>query len=108
MNGDDTRHWIPQTEGESTFFLGVNFNKRSIVLDLKNEAGQKNLRELFSDTDVVLQGYKKSTAHKLKVNYDTLREINPRNVYCEISGDGRKGPRGKYPGYQVTVQVFSG
>lgn len=108
MNGDDTRHWIPQTEGESTFFLGVNFNKRSIVLDLKNEAGQKILRELVSDSDVVLQGYKKSTAHKLKVDYDTLREINPRIVYCEISGYGRQGPMGEYPGYDVMLQAFSG
>src|SRR5699024_5491387 len=83
MNGDDTRHCIPQIEGESNFFLGVNFNKRSIVLDLKNEAGQKLLRELVSDSDVVLQGYKKSTAHKLKVDYDTLRAINTSIIYCE-------------------------
>src|SRR5690625_1309274 len=64
MTGDDTRHWIPQTEDQSTFFLGVNFNKRSIALDLKSDAGQKILKELVSDCDVVLQGYKKSTAYK--------------------------------------------
>lgn len=106
--GDDTRQWTPKHKGESTFFIAVNFNKKSIALDLKSSDGLKILYELIKDCDVVLQGFKKSTAKKLKIDYDTVKELNPSIIYCEFSGYGRQGPLGEHPGYDVMLQAFSG
>lgn len=108
LTGDDTRHWIPKNNSESTFFLAVNFNKKSIAIDLKTEEGRQLLYELVKDADVIIQGFKKSTALKLQVDFDSIRKINSRIVYCEISGYGRQGPMGNDPGYDVMLQAFSG
>jgi len=107
-HGDDTRGWLPQTNGQSAIFMAVNHNKRSLALDLKTQAGQKILHELVQNADVVLQGFGGGTAAKLKVDYETLSALNPRLIYCEISGYGRSGPMGDEPGYDVMLQAFSG
>lgn len=106
--GDDTRAWLPQRQGESATFLAVNHNKRSLTLDLKSEAGQAVFHRLVKGADVVIQGYGAGTAKRLRVDYDVLRQINPRLVYCEISGYGRDGPLGNEPGYDVMLQAFGG
>ena len=106
--GDDTRAWLPKTHGESATFMAVNHNKRSLALDLKTELGQAVLHRLVADADVVIQGFGAGTAKRLKVDADTLRALNPRLVYCEISGYGRDGPLGKEPGYDVMLQAFGG
>jgi len=106
--GDDTRAWLPQQKGESATFFAVNHNKRSLALDLKSEAGQAVLHRLVKEADVVIQGYGAGTAERLRVDYETLRAINERLVYCEISGYGRDGPLGKEPGYDVMLQAFGG
>ncbi len=106
--GDDTRSWLPQDQGQSATFLAVNHNKRSIAVDLKSAAGREIVHRLAAQADVVLQGFGGGTAQKLGVDYDTLRALNPRLVYCEISGYGRDGPLGNAPGYDVMLQAFSG
>ena len=106
--GDDTRAWLPQRQGESATFFAVNHSKRSLALDLKSEAGQAVLHRLVKDADVVIQGYGAGTAERLRVDYKSLRAINERIVYCEISGYGRDGPLGKEPGYDVMLQAFGG
>ncbi|AWB35551.1 CaiB/BaiF CoA transferase family protein [Orrella marina] len=106
--GDDTRAWLPKKNGESATFMSVNHNKRSLALDLKSEAGQKVLHKLVADADVVIQGFGAGTAERLKVDAKTLQALNPRLVYCEISGYGRDGPLGKEPGYDVMLQAFGG
>ncbi|ULX54081.1 formyl-CoA transferase [Cupriavidus taiwanensis] len=106
--GDDTRGWLPQDAGQSAVFLAVNHNKRSIALDLKTEAGQRVAQQLAANADVVLQGFGGGTARKLGVDYATLNAVNPRLIYCEISGYGRDGPLGNEPGYDVMLQAFSG
>jgi crotonobetainyl-CoA:carnitine CoA-transferase CaiB-like acyl-CoA transferase len=106
--GDDTRGWLPQDQGQSAIFLAVNHNKRSIAVDLKSEAGRKVVHDLVRDADVVLQGFGGGTAARLGVDYDTLASLNPRLIYCEISGYGRTGPLGNEPGYDVMLQAFSG
>ncbi|WP_066739167.1 CaiB/BaiF CoA-transferase family protein, partial [Cupriavidus sp. D384] len=107
-SGDDTRGWLPQDAGQSAVFLAVNHNKRSIALDLKTEDGQRIAQQLAANADVVLQGFGGGTARKLGVDYDTLSALNPRLIYCEISGYGRDGPLGNEPGYDVMLQAFSG
>ena len=107
-SGDDTRAWLPQKSGQSATFLAVNHNKRSVALDLKTPEGQAVVHRLVSDADIVLQGFGAGTARKLRVDRATLSEINPRLIYCEISGYGRQGPLGNEPGYDVMLQAFSG
>jgi len=108
LNGDDTRSWLPQKNGESATFLSVNSNKRSLAVDLKSEAGQEIVHELIRSADIVIQGFGAKTARKLKVDYDTALALNNQIIYCEISGYGRQGPLGEEPGYDVMLQAFSG
>lgn len=106
--GDDTRAWLPQDRGQSATFLAVNHNKRSIAVDLKSVRGKEIVHRLAAEADVVLQGFGGGTAAKLDVDDQTLRKLNPRLIYCEISGYGREGPLGNAPGYDVMLQAFSG
>jgi crotonobetainyl-CoA:carnitine CoA-transferase CaiB-like acyl-CoA transferase len=107
-SGDDTRGWAPQEKGVSALFLAVNHNKRSLALDLKSEEGRAIVHQLAARADIVLQGFGGGAAARLGVDYETLRRINPRLIYCEISGYGRNGPLGEQPGYDVMLQAFSG
>jgi len=106
--GDDTRGWTPTVQGESTIFLAVNHNKRSIALDLKSEEGRDIAHRLVSNADIVIQGFGSGTAARLGIDRDTLMALNPSLIYCEISGYGRNGPMGNEPGYDVMLQAFSG
>lgn len=106
--GDDTRAWLPQDAGQSATFLAVNHNKRSLAVDLKSDAGRAVVHRLAQQADVVLQGFGGKTAARLGVDYDTLAQLNPTLIYCEISGYGREGPMGDEPGYDVMLQAFSG
>lgn len=108
VTGDDTRGWLPQKEGQSATFLAVNHNKRSIALDLKTPQGRAVVHRLVQNADIVLQGFGAGTAEKLGVDYASLSKLNPRLIYCEISGYGREGPLGNEPGYDVMLQAFSG
>ncbi|MCL1960718.1 MAG: CoA transferase [Desulfovibrionaceae bacterium] len=107
-SGDDTRAWLPQKSGQSATFLAVNHNKRSIALDLKTAQGRAVVHRLVRGADIVLQGFGAGTARKLGVDHETLARLNPRLIYCEISGYGRQGPLGNEPGYDVMLQAFSG
>lgn len=106
--GDDTRGWLPQRDGQSATFLAVNHNKQSLAVDLKSPQGRAIVHRLVAEADIILQGFGAGTAKKLGVDYDTLRALNPRLIYCEISGYGRDGPLGQEPGYDVMLQAFSG
>jgi crotonobetainyl-CoA:carnitine CoA-transferase CaiB-like acyl-CoA transferase len=107
-SGDDTRSWLPQRAGQSATFLSVNHNKRSVAVDLKSEQGRAIVHRLAAQVDIVLQGFGGGTAARLGVDHGTLSSINPRLIYCEISGYGRTGPLGNEPGYDVMLQAFSG
>lgn len=107
-SGDDTRHWLPQREGQSATFLAVNHNKQSLAVDLKSPQGRAIVHRLVAEADIVLQGFGAGTAEKLGVDHATLSALNPRLIYCEISGYGRDGPLGQEPGYDVMLQAFSG
>ncbi len=106
--GDDTRSWQPQAEGQSSTFLALNRNKRSLALDLKTPEGRSIVHKLVASADVVVQGFKGGTAPRLGIDYATLKPLNDRLVYCEISGYGQDGPLGGDPGYDVMLQAFSG
>lgn len=106
--GDDTRGWLPQREEQSAIFLAVNHNKRSLAVDLKTDEGRAIVHALVGKADIVIQGFGGGTAQRLGVDYETLSKLNPRLIYCEVSGYGRTGPLGDRPGYDVMLQAFSG
>ena len=108
VTGDDTRAWFPQDQGISATYLAVNHNKHSLTLDLKHPQAREVIHRLAQQSDVVLQGFGGGTATRLGVDYETLRAVNPRLIYCEVSGYGREGPKGNAPGYDVMLQAFSG
>jgi len=95
-------------QGETTSYLALNRNKRSIALNLKCEEGQEIVRRLVQDVDVVLQNFRPGVAERLGIGYEHLSEINPRIVYVSISGYGETGPLESAPGQDLLVQSFSG
>ncbi len=108
--GDSSRGWGPPfVEGESAYFLSVNRNKRSLTLNLKTEEGRRILHELIKDADIFLTNVPRiNSQRKLQIDYDTLSAINPRLIYCAISGYGMTGPYAGRSGYDVIAQGESG
>jgi crotonobetainyl-CoA:carnitine CoA-transferase CaiB-like acyl-CoA transferase len=106
--GDDTRGWPPFSGGEATYFLSVNRNKKSLTLNMKAPDGQAILRRLVAKADVVLENFRPGTMERLGFGYDALRKLNPRLIYCAISGFGESGPEASRPGYDLIVQGESG
>ncbi len=106
--GDDTRGWPPFSGGEATYFLSVNRNKKSLTLNMKAPDGQAILRRLVAKADVVLENFRPGTMERLGFGFDALRKLNPRLIYCAISGFGESGPEASRPGYDLIVQGESG
>jgi crotonobetainyl-CoA:carnitine CoA-transferase CaiB-like acyl-CoA transferase len=97
-----------QLDGETTAFLALNRNKRSVTINLKHPEGLEAFYGLVRESDVFLQNYRVGTADRIGVGYEQLREINPRIVYCSISGYGEDGPYRLRPGQDLVVQGYSG
>ena len=106
--GDDTRSWPPFVGGEATYFLAVNRNKQSLTLNLKAPEGRALLERLVKKSDVVLENFRTGTMERLGLGYARLRTLNPRLVYCAISGFGESGPEAARAGYDLIVQAESG
>lgn len=107
--GDDTRSWGPPfLQGESVYFLSVNRNKRSLTLDLKAPAGLELARRLAADADILVENFRPSTMGRLGLDYEELRKLNPRLVYCSITGFGRTGAEADRPGYDLVIQGEGG
>lgn len=109
--GDDTRAFGPPfVEGESTYFLSINRNKRSVAVDLKSKAGQSLVQRLAAKADVVVENFRPGVADRLGLGHQALRAKNPRLVYCAISGFGHQGlpEYATRPGYDAILQGLSG
>ena len=108
-SGDETRAWVPPVDdaGTSTYFLGVNRNKRSVTLDLADPADLAAARALAEDCDVLVENFRPGTMDRLGLGYERLRERNPGLVYCSISGFG-PGGGAAIPGYDLLVQAVGG
>lgn len=107
--GDDTRRWGPPwtDDGTSTYYLSINRNKRSVVLDLSTEDGLRRARTLARRADVLLENFKVGGLDRLGLGYEAVRATNPGIVYCSISGFGREAGA-SLPGYDLVVQAVSG
>lgn len=107
--GDDTRSYTePAIKGESAAFMMLNRNKRGIAVNLKKPGGLEVVKRLLAEADVVTENYRKGTLEKLGLGYDVLQELNPRLIYCAVSGYGRTGPYADKGGFDLIAQGFAG
>lgn len=107
--GDDTRAWsVPNYKGVSTYFLCANRGKQSIAVDLKAPEGKALVIELAKQADVVVENFRTGTMDRLGLGWKTMHELNPRLVYCSITGYGQSGPERTRPGYDFIMQAESG
>jgi glutaryl-CoA transferase len=114
--GDDTRRWGPpfmsddqgSATSESAYFMATNRGKRSVCLDISNPEDQQTLHKLALDCDIVIENFKVGGAQKYALDYPTLSAINPRLIYCSITGFGQTGPYSHRPGYDFLVQAMGG
>lgn len=108
-DGDDSRRFVPpEIEGESAAYMMMNRNKRGLALNLKQSDAVEALKRLLETADVVIENYRMGTMEKLGLGYEELRKINPRLIYCEISGFGRTGPYAQRGGFDLIAQGMSG
>lgn len=114
--GDDVRRvgppWLPDTSGattdQSTYFLSVNRNKRSLTVDFTTAEGAELIRSIAAKADVFVENYRVGTLAKYGLGYEDLKAINPRLVYCSVTGFGQTGPYASRSGYDLLVQAMGG
>ena len=107
--GDDARRMVPPTVAdESAAFLIMNRNKRGVALNLKTGAGRSVLARLLKDADVLIENYRRGTMEKMGFGYEALHELNPKLIYCSISGFGRTGPYAERGGFDLVAQGMTG
>lgn len=115
-SGDDTRQWgppfMPDDAGrptpESAYFLAANRGKKSVCVDLTSEGDRSALIELIADADVLVENFKTGSLARYGLDYETVNRINPRLVYCSITGFGQTGPYSERPGYDFLMQAMGG
>ena len=115
-SGDDTRTWGPpflkdadgNDTAEAAYYLGANRNKRSVTCDISQPAGQTLIRELAAHCDVFVENFKVGDMARYGLDYDSLKAINPRLVYCSVTGFGQNGPYAERAGYDYAIQGMGG
>lgn len=116
VKGDDTRFWGPpfikyaiqEQPPQAAYFHAVNRNKQSIAIDITQEQGQQVIKDLIAQADVLIENYKVGGLAKYGLDYQRLKEINPRLVYCSITGFGQSGPSAHKAGYDAMIQGEGG
>jgi crotonobetainyl-CoA:carnitine CoA-transferase CaiB-like acyl-CoA transferase len=106
--GDDARHMPPFVAGEGAPFMLWNRNKRSVELDLKSAAGRAAFLDLVKGADILVENFRPGTLDRQGLGWETLRDLNPRLVYCAISGFGQTGPLRDKGGFDLMTQAMSG
>jgi CoA:oxalate CoA-transferase len=107
--GDDSRAWAPPYIGqESAYFLSCNRNKKSITLNLRSDGAKRVLADLIKVSDVVVENFRPGTMKKMGFPYETIKAINPKVIFCSITGFGNKGPESQKPGFDLIAQGMGG
>lgn len=113
--GDDTRGWGPPfitgADGDTldaAYYHGVNRNKRSVTADLKTPEGQQFVRRLAAQSDILIENFKTGGLTKYGLDYESLKKLNPKLIYCSITGFGHTGPYASFAGYDFIIQGMSG
>jgi len=107
-HGDDSRAWAPFLEGTGSFFLALNRSKKSVALDLKTPEGAAALKRLIESADVLIENFRPGSLAELGFDYAAVSALNPRLIYCSISGYGQTGPASQLPGYDAVLQGEAG
>ncbi|WP_120429851.1 CaiB/BaiF CoA transferase family protein [Acinetobacter baylyi] len=115
-HGDDTRAWGPpwmkddeaRDTHEAAYYQSANRNKLSVAIDISTPEGQEIVRALALESDVLIENYKSGSLKKYGLDYETLSKLNPKLVYCSITGFGQTGPRAQEPGYDFIIQGMGG
>jgi crotonobetainyl-CoA:carnitine CoA-transferase CaiB-like acyl-CoA transferase len=115
-SGDDTRGWGPpwmkddagEPTREASYYQAANRGKLSVAIDMSTPEGQGLIRDLARESDVLIENYKAGSLRRYGLDYDSLAAINPRLIYCSITGFGQNGPRAQEPGYDFIVQGLAG
>jgi len=108
IEGDMVRKIGPFIKGEGTYFLYTNRNKKSITLNLQKKEGSNILQKLIKNTDIFVENFRPQVKTRLQIDYSSLKELNPRLIYCSISGFGQTGPWADRPGFDQIAQGMSG
>ena len=106
--GDETRTFPPFRNGESHYYISINRGKKSIVVDLKSPAGLELIKDLVLKCDVLIENYRPGVMDRLGLGYETLSALNPKLIYCAISGYGMTGPLKDRPSFDIVLQAMSG
>ncbi|BBO04708.1 MULTISPECIES: CaiB/BaiF CoA transferase family protein [Bradyrhizobium] len=106
--GETMRTRPPLRKGCSTAFGQLNVGKKSVVLDLKSEDGKEAVRRLAAASDILVENFRPGVMHRLRLDYDRLRTVNPKLIYCSISGYGQTGPSAELPAYAPVIHAASG
>jgi crotonobetainyl-CoA:carnitine CoA-transferase CaiB-like acyl-CoA transferase len=106
--GDLGRHNPPNFKTSSVYFNTVNGNKRGVMLDLAEAADRKKAHDLIAEADIVVESYRRGVTKRLEIDFEAARKINPRIIYCSITGFGQTGPWADIPGHDLVVQSVTG
>ncbi len=107
--GDDTRHWGPPfIQGESAYYLSINRNKRSLTLNLRDPQANAIFLKMAGSADVVVENFTPGVMSRFGLDYQAVKAVNPKIVYCSISGFGQDGPYQNRPAYDQIMQGLSG
>lgn len=108
--GDETRHWAPPTFSDDTsaYYATINRNKKSLTVDITTEKGQRIIKQLIADSDIVVENFKVGGLKKYGLDYDSLKQQYPHLIYASLTGFGQTGPDAKRPGYDYIIQGLSG
>ncbi|AWM06306.1 CaiB/BaiF CoA transferase family protein [Bradyrhizobium symbiodeficiens] len=106
--GETMRTRPPLRKGCSTAFGQLNVGKKSVVLDLKSEDGKEAVRRLAATADILVENFRPGVMRRLRLDYDSMRQLNPRLIYCSISGYGQTGPSAELPAYAPVIHAASG
>lgn len=107
-SGDEARKMEPRLHDDGVYFLNINRQKKSVVLDVKSEVDLKKLHALIQQADVFVENFRAGVVSKLSIDYDTLKALNPQLIYCSLSAYGQHGPKKNYPGYDAIMQAETG
>ena len=107
--GDDSRSWGPPfVEGESAYFMSINRNKKSLTLNMKSDRSTEIVHKLIKQSDVLVENFRPGAMDRLGLGYDQVKDMNPRIIYCSISGFGQNGPYRMLPGFDQVLQGMGG
>lgn len=107
-DGDEARKMEPRLGEDGVYFLNINRQKKSITLNIKNALELQQLHQLIQTADVFVENYRAGVTEKLKLDYDTLKGLNPKLIYCSLSAYGMHGPKMSFPGYDAIMQAETG